>query len=121
MKIEELGPRSREVETIFKVVSLGEEKEVVSRMDGSSHKLVEALVGDETGTVVMTPWDDDVNTVKKGKTYKLENGYTSLFKGSVRLNSGRYGKIEEVDEEIEVNSDNNISEKEFRREYRRRY
>lgn len=121
MKIEELGPRNREIEVTFKVVSIGEEREVVSRRDGSSHKFVEAIVGDETATVIMTLWDNDVGTLEEGKAYKLENGYTSLFRGALRLNSGKYGKIEQVDEDIEVNSDNNISEKIFKREFKRRY
>ncbi|MCK4309946.1 MAG: single-stranded DNA-binding protein [Methanomicrobia archaeon] len=121
MKIEELGPRNREIEMNFKVVSIGEENEVVSKRDGSSHKFAEAVVGDETATIIMTLWDDDIGNLEEGKTYKLENGYTTLFRSSLRLNSGRYGKIEEVEEEIEVNSDNDMSEKEFRREYRRRY
>jgi len=121
MKIEELGPRSRDIEMIFKVVSIGEEKEVVSRRDGSSHKFAEAVVGDDTATVIMTLWDNDIGTLEEGKTYKLENGYTSLFRGSVRLNSGKYGKVEQVDEDIEVNSDNNVSEKIFKREFKKRY
>ena len=121
MKIEELKPRNKELEAIFKVVSIGEENEVVSKRDGSSHKFVEVVVGDETGTVIMTMWDDDIGKMEEGKTYKLENGYTTLFRSSIRLNSGKYGKIEEVEEEIEVNTDNNMSEKEFKREFRRRY
>ncbi len=113
MKVEELGPRSRKVDLVFRVVSLGEERTVTSRRDGSEHRLVEATVGDETGTVIMTLWDDDIETVEEGNTYKLENGYTNVFKGSLRLNSGRYGEIKEVDEEIKVNEKNNISEKEL--------
>ena len=121
MKIEELKPRTRQIELLFAVVSFGEQREVVSRRDGSTHNLVEAVVGDETGTVIMTLWDDDIGKVEEGKTYKLENGYTTLFKSSIRLNVGRYGKIEDSDEEIEVNTENDISQKEFGRGFKGGY
>lgn len=115
MKIGELGPRNRKLNLIFKVVSLGEENEITSRRDGATHRFIEAVVGDDTGTVIMTFWDDDVGKVEEGKTYELENGYTKTFKGSLRLNSGRYGDIKEVDEDIEVKEDNDMSEKDFGR------
>jgi replication factor A1 len=121
MKVEELKPRTRQIELHFQVASIGEQREVVSRRDGSTHNLVEVVVGDETGTVIMTLWDDDIGKVEEGKTYKLENGYTTLFRGTIRLNSGRYGTIEELDEEIEANTENNISEKEFKSSFRRGY
>ncbi len=124
MNVGNLKPRDRNVDLVFKVVSKGEVREVTSRTDGSTHKVSDVLVGDSTGTVILTLWDDKIDAVEEGKTYKLENGYTSLFKNSLRLNVGRYGKLEENDSDIEVDTGNNMSEKEFSygfNKYSRRY
>ncbi len=122
--IEDLKPREKGLDVVFKVVDKGEPREVTSKLDGSTHKVSDVLVGDSTGTVILTLWDDKIDAVEEGKSYKLENGYTSLFKSSLRLNVGRYGKLESSDEDIEVNTDNNVSEKEFNygfNRYSRRY
>lgn len=116
--IEELKPGERELELVFKVVSKGEPNEVTSKFDGSTHKVSDITIGDATGVVIMTLWDDSIEQVAVGDVYKLENGYTSMFKDALRVNVGKYGKLEKVDEAIDsVNESNNVSEKEF--EYRR--
>ncbi len=122
--IGDLKPRDKSIDLVFKVVSKGETREVTSRLGGSTHKVSDVLVGDATGTVILTLWDDRIDEVEEGKCYKLENGYTSLFKNSLRLNVGRYGKLEPSEEDVEVKEDNNVSEKEFSfgfNRYSRRY
>ena len=55
-----------------------------------------------------------IEKVEIGKAYAVKNGYTSLFKGSLRLNIGRYGELEESKDEIaEINQENNISDQSF--------
>jgi len=116
--IEELKPGERELELVFKVVSKGEPNEVTSKFDGSTHKVSDIVIGDATGVVVMTLWDDSIEQVAVGDVYKLENGYTSMFKNALRVNVGKYGKLEKVEEAMDsVNESNNVSEKEF--EYRK--
>ena len=96
-----------------KVVEKNEIREVSSKLDDSTHKVTEALIGDDSGTVMLTLWDKTIEEIKIGKTYKFSNAYTSLFKNSLRVNLGRYGThAEEKDIEI-VKTENNISEKEF--------
>lgn len=113
MKIEELRPRLKRVKTTFKVVEKEEPSDVKSRKDNRRHKVSDILVGDETGVIVMTLWDEDIEEVQEGETYELSNGYTSVYQGKLRLNMGRYGKLEktEPEEEITVDQENNISEK----------
>jgi replication factor A1 len=100
----------------FKVVEKGESREVTSRRDGETHRVVDAVAGDSTGTVILSLWDDFIDTVNVDTTYRLENGYTSLFQGHLRLNIGRYGKIEEAEKSIdEVDMDNDLSATEHER------
>jgi replication factor A1 len=78
------------------------------------------LVGDETGCVYLTLWDDNIEKVNDGDTIKVGNGYVSLFRGNMRLNVGRYGTIEVAKEALagEVNTENNLSSKVYEQERR---
>ena len=114
VKVENLSPRSRRVNILVKVVEKSDPREVISRRDGSTHKVAEALVGDETGVILLTLWDQHVEQVQVGNNLKISNAYVSLFKGSMRLNIGRYGSFEIVDEEVpEVNTENNVSTRRY--------
>jgi replication factor A1 len=100
-----------------KVLSKTPTREIISRSDGSKHSLSNALVGDETGCIYLTLWDDNIERVKEGETIVIKNGYVSLFKGSMRLNVGKYGSIEHSEKQIEgVNEENNLSNKIIKRE-----
>lgn len=121
VKVESLNPRSRQLNVTVKVVSKSEARETISRSDGSTHRVVDALVGDETGSVYMTLWDDNIDKVKEGDVIDVKNGYVSLFKGSMRLNVGRFGSFEASEATIgEVNESNNLSDKTFEEERRYR-
>jgi len=135
VKVESLEPYARDVNTIVKIVNVGEPR-VVSR---GERRIADALAGDETASIILNLWDDDIDTYTEGDVVEVKNGYVSVFRGSMRLTSGRYGTLEKSEEEIsEVNTDVNLSDKEveerqrsrrrsygqrrpFRRDYRRRY
>lgn len=110
MKIEELKPYAKKVDVTVKALEKNEARDVTSKLDNTEHKVAEALVGDSTGTVLLTLWDDLIDKVEAGKSYKITNGYTSQFKNSLRLNVGRYGQLEESNEDVgEVNKENKLS------------
>ena len=119
IKVEKLGPNSREVNTIVKVVSKSEVRNVTGR-DYSVHRVADALVGDETGCVILTLWDDNIDKVSEEATLRVTNGYVNLFRGNMRLNIGRYGSFEILEESPvkEVNTENNMSEKRYEQERR---
>ena len=112
VKVSELGPYSKQVNTTVKVVQKGEARETVSRQDGTTHRVLDALVGDESGAIYMTLWDDNINKVNEGDTVNVKNGYVRPFKGSMRLNIGRYGTLESAGTPLgDVNTQNNLSDK----------
>ncbi|MFX1582899.1 MAG: hypothetical protein ACFFCJ_11905, partial [Promethearchaeota archaeon] len=115
-----LRPSMKSLNITFKVVEKGEEREVTSRKDGETHRVLDAVAGDSTGTVILSLWDDMIDTVEQDKSYRLENGYTSLFQGHLRLNIGRYGELKDTDSEIEeIDMDNDLSAAEHERPPRR--
>ena len=108
--VADLKPRMKNITITFKIVSIGPEREVSSRRDYTTHRVADALVGDSTGTVQVPLWDDVLDQVQAGETYKLTNGYTGLFRGNLRLNVGRYGQLEVAESPIEeVNMDVDMS------------
>ncbi len=123
IKVGDLTPKSKRVNIVFKVVSMEEVKNVRSKKDRTPHVVTEALVGDDTGTVLLTLWDEVVEQVQAGKVYELTNGYVNMFKGTIRLNIGKYGEIRELEDvEVEVEAENNVSERVYDEHLRsRRY
>jgi replication factor A1 len=119
-KVGDLTPQSKAVNVTAKVVSKTEIREIPMGRDGSPHKVSDALIGDETGVVYLTLWDENIEKVNEGDTVRVENGYVTLFKGNIRLNIGKYGKLEPATTplEVEVNTENNVSSKTYEQQRR---
>jgi len=120
VKVSELTPDSKAVNVTVKVVSKGEVRSTTSGRDYTAHRVVDALVGDETGCIYLNLWDDNIGKVNEGDTLNIKNGYVNLFRGNMRLNIGRYGSFEIVAESQikEVNTENNLSNKQYEQERR---
>ena len=116
-KIGNLDRYSRDVDTIVKVVSKTEPRSV----SGGTHLVADALVGDETGSIYMTLWDNDIDKIEEGQVLKMKNAYVKLFRGSMRLNLGRFGSYELTESAPfeDVNLDNNLSSRLFQSRYSR--
>jgi replication factor A1 len=124
IKVGDLNSYSRRVYTVVKVMSKTEVREVTSRKDMSTHRVAEALVADDTGSVYLTLWDDVLDEIEEDQILNIKDAYVNLFRGSMRLNLGRYGTYEVLEEAPfeDVNLDNNLSSKVFeqqRRDYGR--
>ena len=114
--ISELKPRMKSVNISFKVIEKGEVRDVTSRSDGEQHRVCDTIVGDSSGKVTVPLWDAAIDEIEAEKTYRLENGYTTLFQGHLRLNIGRYGTLKPAEEEIaEINDEVDMSEQEHER------
>ncbi|KAL6897869.1 hypothetical protein ACP4OV_006828 [Aristida adscensionis] len=118
IKIDQLRPGADGFNMVVKVVDT---KKIVprSRPDGSRQmsRITESLVGDETGIIVFTARNDQVDLMKPGATLELRNAKTDMFKGSMRLaadsRNGGFMKAAESPAEFTVKEDNNLSLIEF--------
>ncbi|MBU2617191.1 MAG: single-stranded DNA-binding protein [Euryarchaeota archaeon] len=120
LKVKDMGVNSKNVNTLVKVLEIGELRDISTRF--GDKKVSEVKVGDETGCILMSLWDDQIGKVGVGNVISIENGYISLVRNSMRLNIGKYGKMLISDEEIgEVNETLNMSDKHVERSQRRRY
>ncbi|HUY00261.1 MAG TPA: DUF2240 family protein [Candidatus Deferrimicrobium sp.] len=113
IKIEELTPQSKNVKIIGVITEKDEPREVKFN-DGTTHRVCDVLISDETGSVSLSIWDDEIEKIEKEKTYCIENGYISVFRSKMKLNTGKFGIIKKIDTIIKkVNRKNNLSEQEL--------
>jgi len=64
---------------------------------GKELRVVNAILKDETGSIKLSLWNDDVVRFKEGDKVKVVNGYVNEFQGENQLTSGKFGKIEMAD------------------------
>ncbi|KAL8142402.1 hypothetical protein V2J09_015434 [Rumex salicifolius] len=77
-------------------------------------RLAECLVGDETGMIIFTARNDQVDLMKTGATVTLRNAKIDMFKGSMRLAVDKWGRVEVTEPaDFTVKEDNNLSLIEF--------
>uniref|UniRef100_A0A6M2EBN6 Single-stranded DNA binding protein Ssb-like OB fold domain-containing protein n=1 Tax=Populus davidiana TaxID=266767 RepID=A0A6M2EBN6_9ROSI len=73
-------------------------------------RIAECLIGDETGTIIFTARNDQVDLMKPGTTVILRNAKIDMFKGSMRLAVDKWGRVEVTEPaEFVVKEDNNLS------------
>jgi len=92
MKIIELKPGMKRVEIAAKVLNISETREVTTRA-GEQSRVATAEVNDDSGSIKLTLWNEQIDQVKVNDSVKIENGYVTSFRGETQLNVGRYGKL----------------------------
>jgi replication factor A1 len=74
-----------------------------SRDDGSEGRVSNLTLGDETGRVRVTMWDeraDRAEELEPGATVEVVDGYVREREGSLELHVGSRGAIEEIEESV---------------------
>lgn len=96
MNVKELRPGMSHVNITLTVLNNVEPKQIVTSA-GVDHEILELEAGDKSGSIKLVLWDEKIiPDLKKGDTVKIENGFVTSFKGSWRINVGRYGTIAKV-------------------------
>ncbi|KAH7299342.1 hypothetical protein KP509_24G006500 [Ceratopteris richardii] len=73
-------------------------------------RISESIVGDQTGVIIFTARNEQVDLLKVGTTLILRNAKIDMFRGSMRLAVDRWGRIEVTDPaDFTVKEDNNLS------------
>ncbi|CAM8898892.1 unnamed protein product [Rhodiola kirilowii] len=73
-------------------------------------RIAECLIGDETGTILFTARNDQVDLMKPDTTVILRNAKIDMFKGSMRLAVDKWGRVEVTEPtSFVVKEDNNLS------------
>jgi len=83
----------RRVTVEAKVVEKGEPRQVRSRYKDETYTVADARIEDETGSIKLTLWNEQIDQVNVDNKVKIENGYVTSFKGEIQLNVGRFGTL----------------------------
>jgi len=108
--IADLTPRSRVELVRFKVLEVESQREVIVKSTGRMHRVAELQVADESARILLTIWDNDIESIETGKSYVIRNGYVNEFSHRMKLTRGRFGEILPSESPIEaVNGSRDMS------------
>ena len=91
-RIASLRPGEKHVDVEGVVSAISEEK-VVRLRSGREARVVDAVLSDDSGSIRLSLWNDDIDKVSEGARIKIENGYVTMFRGEKKLNVGLYGRL----------------------------
>src|SRR3990172_13257338 len=99
IKVKDLNPASKQANLVARVVNVGERRTIDSKF-GGPRQLAEATVGDETGTILLSLWESQIDQVQPSEVILVDNGYVSLVRGHMRLNVGKDGSFQKSEQDI---------------------
>jgi len=83
----------KRVDVEAQVTEKGNPREVMSRFKDETYTVADAVIADESGSIKLTLWNEQIDQVNVNDKIKIENGYVTSFKGEIQLNAGKYGKL----------------------------
>jgi len=105
VKIGNITAESGSISFVARVVSVFDTKEF-TRNDGTIGRVGNLIVGDETGKIRVTLWDNMADLIKAEKVKAGQNlqisGYAKQGYSGVEVNVGNNGVLTESEEEIDV-------------------
>ena len=93
MKIKDLRDGMKRIEVEATVIDKTGPREVMSRYKDVVHRVANATVSDDSGSIKLTLWNEQIDQVNVNDKIRIENGYVTSFRGEIQLNVGRYGKL----------------------------
>jgi replication factor A1 len=79
-----------------KVLEIPKSSRVFTRY-GAEKNVSNVLIGDKTGTIRISLWDEQIDKIIKGNMIEIENGTVASFRGEPQLRIGRNGSLKVID------------------------
>lgn len=117
VKVKDLE-RARNGYNVFVKVVSADVKEIETR-DGQKIKMVDAVVGDETGISKAFFKAENAAHIEKGAVIAIRNGLKKYIKNFISLELDIFGRVTKESVDINVNESYNISEHEHKLPERR--
>jgi replication factor A1 len=92
LKIEDLRVGMKKINVTAEVLETSEPSKVHTQFRDNAI-VSNAVVGDETGKILLCLWDEQVNSVHMGDCIEVKNAHVALFKGEKQLRLGKSGTI----------------------------
>lgn len=94
MKISELKPGTGNVDLEAEIALISEPREI--NKYGRTLRVADVTLRDDTGTIVLALWNENIDKVSEGAKVKIENGYVNTWQDKIQLTLGKFGKISTV-------------------------
>lgn len=93
VKVKELRDGMKRVNIKGTVTEKSDPREVTSRFKDQTYRVATAVMADDTGTIKLTLWNDQIEMVNVNDVIRIENGYVTSFRGEIQLNVGKFGTL----------------------------
>ena len=90
--VSELRSGMKKINLKAKVLEIPKPAQVHTQF-GNTAMVVNALIGDETGTIKLCLWEGQINTVALGDEIEIRNAQVCLFRGEKQLRLGKNGGL----------------------------
>jgi replication factor A1 len=91
-KIENLNSGMKKINVIAQVLETAEPSKVHTQFRDNA-LVSNAVIGDETGKILLCLWDQQVNLVHQGECIEVKNAHVASFKGEKQLRLGKNGSV----------------------------
>jgi replication factor A1 len=90
--VSELRSGMKRINLKAKVLEIPKPAQVHTQF-GNTAMVVNALIGDETGTIKLCLWEGQINTVALSDEIEIRNAQVCLFRGEKQLRLGKNGGL----------------------------
>lgn len=90
--IRDVRPGMKHVNLKAKILAVAESRRIVTRY-GNYADVAKALIADETGTIRLCLWNEQISTVSVGDTVEIANARAFMFRGERQLIIGARGAL----------------------------
>ncbi len=97
LPIKDLRSGMTQVNLKAKVLEIPKPSRVYTRY-GNCASVANALIADETGSIRLCLWNEQIDRISAGDTIQIKNARTCTFRGQRQLNIGRKGLLSSVDD-----------------------
>ena len=94
MKISDLTPGTGNVNLEAEVAGVEEPREI--NKNGRTLRVANVTLKDDSGTITLVLWNDNIDKVKEGAMLKITNGYVNSWQDKSQLTLGKFGNMEVV-------------------------
>ena len=94
MDIKDLQPRTGNADVEGQITQV-ESARTFSKF-GKEGRVANATLKDDSGSITLTLWNDQIDQVKVGDHLKITKGWVSEWQGENQLSTGKFGSLEVV-------------------------
>lgn len=94
MLIKDILPKTGKNDVIAQVIEIGEVREF--EKDGNVGRVATAIIKDESGTISLSLWNEQIDHVSVGDRVEVKNAWCDEWKDEKKLSTGKFGTLKTI-------------------------